>query len=75
MERSGKSINNFPAALPPIDSDMANQIFKDPYLFNFLGTDMSRREVEIEHQLTEHIQKFLLELEQGVAFAGRFIWK
>lgn len=71
MECTGKSVNNFPAALPPADSDMANQIFKDPYLFDFLGTDMPRREVEIEHQLTEHIQNFLLELGQGFAFVGR----
>ena len=71
MERSGKSVNNFTVALPPLDSDMANQIFKDPYLFDFLGTDMPRREVEIEQKLTEHIQKFLLELGQGFAFVGR----
>jgi len=71
LERTGKSVNNFPIALPPADSDMANQIFKDPYLFDFLGTDMPRREVEIERQLTEHIQKFLLELGQGFAFVGR----
>ena len=45
MERAGKSVNNFPVALPPVDSDMADQIFKDPYLFDFLGTDMPRREV------------------------------
>lgn len=71
IERTGKSVNNFPAALPPADSDMANQIFKDPYLFDFLGTDMPRREVEIERKLTEHIQNFLLELGQGFAFVGR----
>lgn len=71
MERSGKSVNNFEVALPPMDSDMANQIFKDPYLFDFLGTDVPRREVEIERKLTEHIQKFLLELGQGFAFVGR----
>lgn len=71
IERTGKSINNFPVALPPADSDMANQIFKDPYLFDFLGTDMPRREVEIERKLTEHIQNFLLELGQGFAFVGR----
>ena len=71
MERTVRSVNNFPAALPPIDSDMVNQVFKDPYLFDFLGTDMSRREVEIERQLTEHIQSFLLELGQGFAFVGR----
>ncbi len=62
MERAGKTVNNFPVALPPLDSDIANQVFKDPYLFDFLGTDMPRREVEIEQKLTEHIQSFLLEL-------------
>lgn len=71
MERSGRSVNNFPAALPPEDSDLVNQVFKDPYLFDFLGTDMPRREIEIERQLTEHIQSFLLELGQGFAFVGR----
>ncbi len=71
MERTGNTVNNFPIALPPMESDMVNQVFKDPYLFDFLGTDMPRREVEIERQLTEHIQKFLLELGQGFAFVGR----
>ena len=71
MERSGGSVNNFPIAFPPIESDMANQIFKDPYLFDFLGTDMPRREVGIERKLVEHMQKFLLELGQGFAFVGR----
>ena len=71
MARSGKSVNNFPEAFPPTDSDMVNQVFKDPYLFDFLGTDMPRREVEVERQLTEHIQSFLLELGQGFAFVGR----
>ena len=37
--RHGKAQNNFPATLPPPDSDMAAQVFKDPYLFDFLGTD------------------------------------
>lgn len=58
LERTGKSVNNFPIALPPADSDMADQIFKDPYLFDFLGTDMPRREVEIERQLTEPYTEF-----------------
>lgn len=71
MERSGKSVNNFPTALPSADSDLVNQVFKDPYLFDFLGTDMPRREGEIERKLTEHIQSFLLELGQGFAFVGR----
>ena len=70
-ERQGKAINNFQAALPPADSDMAVQIFKDPYVFDFLGTADPRREAELEQKLIDHIQQFLLELGQGFAFVGR----
>jgi len=69
--RFGKAQNNFIATLPSVDSDMAVQIFKDPYLFDFLGTDAPRREAELEQGLMDHIQKFLLELGQGFAFVGR----
>ena len=69
--RHGKAQSNFLATLPPPDSDMAAQVFKDPYLFDFLGTDAPRREVELEQGLVAHIQKFLLELGQGFAFVGR----
>ncbi len=69
--RHGKAQNNFSATLPPEDSDMAAQIFKDPYLFDFLGTDAPRREKQLEQGLIDHIQKFLLELGQGFAFVGR----
>ena len=41
--RQGKVISNFKATLPPADSDMAAQVFKDPYLFDFLGTADLRR--------------------------------
>jgi predicted nuclease of restriction endonuclease-like (RecB) superfamily len=69
--RHGKAQNNFPATLPPPASDMAVQVFKDPYLFDFLGTDAPRREQQLEQGLIDHIQKFLLELGQGFAFVGR----
>jgi predicted nuclease of restriction endonuclease-like (RecB) superfamily len=69
--RSGKSQNNFALTLPPADSDLATQIFKDPYLFDFLGTADPRREAEVEQALVDHIQKFLLELGAGFAFVGR----
>lgn len=71
MERLGRNVNNFSDALSPIDSELVNQVFRDPYLFGFPGTDMPRRAVEIERKLTEHIQSFLLELRQGFAFMGR----
>jgi predicted nuclease of restriction endonuclease-like (RecB) superfamily len=70
-ERIGQSTNNFDIALPPVDSDMANQVFKDPYVFDFLGTADTRREVELEQKLIDHLEKFLLELGQGFAFVGR----
>ena len=57
--------------LPSHDSDFVRYTFKDPYIFDFLGTDAPRRELEVERKLTEHIQQFLLELGQGFAFVGR----
>jgi len=71
IDRQGKAINNFDVSLPPFDSEMAREIFKDPYLFDYIGTDEKRRETKIEKELTEHIEKFLLELGQGFAFVGR----
>ncbi|MEK6706077.1 MAG: PDDEXK nuclease domain-containing protein, partial [Bdellovibrionota bacterium] len=70
-ERQGKAVTNFPTTLPPADSDMATQIFKDPYLFDFSVTAYLRRERELEQSLVDHIQKFLLELGAGFAFVGR----
>lgn len=70
-QRQGKAVNNFALALPPDDSDMAVQIFKDPYLFDFLGTADTRKEREVEQALIDHVQQFLLELGSGFAFVGR----
>ena len=69
--RHGKALTNFKATLPPADSDLAAQVFKDPYLFDFLGTADPRREREVEQALVDHIQHFLLELGSGFAFVGR----
>jgi predicted nuclease of restriction endonuclease-like (RecB) superfamily len=70
-QRQGKAITNFAATLPPGDSDLATQVFKDPYLFDFLGTIDPRREREVEQALIERIQRFLLELGIGFAYVGR----
>ncbi|MBL7219146.1 MAG: DUF1016 family protein [Phycisphaerae bacterium] len=69
--RQGKAISNFELALPPTDSDMASQVFKDPYLFDFLGTADLSREREVEQALMDHVQRFLLEMGAGFAFVGR----
>jgi predicted nuclease of restriction endonuclease-like (RecB) superfamily len=70
-QRHARAITNFKATLPPTDSDMAVQVFKDPYVFDFLGTADPRREREVEQALVDHIQRFLLELGSGFAFVGR----
>lgn len=70
-KRHGKALTNFKKTLPPAQSDMAAQVFKDPYLFDFLGTADPRREREVEQALVDHIQRFLLELGTGFAFVGR----
>ena len=67
-ERQGKAVSNFKDTLPPADSDLASQVFKDPYLFDFLGTADPRREREVEQAPLDHVQRFLLELGAGFAF-------
>jgi predicted nuclease of restriction endonuclease-like (RecB) superfamily len=69
--REGKSINNFKNTLPEPFSDLANQIIKDPYIFDFLALSESYQEKDIEKQLVQHITKFLLELGKGFAFIGQ----
>jgi predicted nuclease of restriction endonuclease-like (RecB) superfamily len=69
--RQGNAVNNFNEALPPVDSDLAAQSFKDPYIFNFIGNTQDIKERELEQKLVDHVQKFLLELGQGFAFVGR----
>jgi len=69
--RAGRAQNNFALTMPPAESDMAAQLFKDPYLFDFIGTADPRREAEVEQALMDHVQRFLLELGAGFAFVGR----
>ncbi|MET3934922.1 PDDEXK nuclease domain-containing protein [Arthrobacter sp. OAP107] len=69
-ERSGQAVTNFSATMPESDSDLAQQSLKDPYVFDFLSLTDRRNERELEHQLIQHVEKFLLELGQGFAFVG-----
>lgn len=70
-ERQGKAITNFEQALPQPQSDLAKQILKDPYNFDFLTLSEQALERDIEEALVQHITKFLLELGSGFAFVGR----
>jgi len=67
----GKAQANFTRTLPAPQSDLANQILKDPYNFDFLALTDNYNERALEDALTENITKFLLELGQGFAYVGR----
>lgn len=69
-KRMGGAITNFDRTLPAPQSDLARQLLKDPYHFDFLtvGTDIQER--ELEQALVNHIRDFLLELGVGFAFLG-----
>jgi len=69
--RKGKSTTNFTLTLPQVQSDLAQQTIKDPYIFDFLTMTKQYNELELEKSLTDHITQFLLELGSGFAYIGR----
>jgi predicted nuclease of restriction endonuclease-like (RecB) superfamily len=69
--RQGKAITNFKVTLPKPQSDLANQLLKDPYNFNFLTLEKDVQELKLERQLVKNITQFLLELGKGFAYMGR----
>ncbi len=69
--RQGKAVTNFKEKLPLAQSNLASQILKDPYIFDFLSIGEDAHEREIEKSLILHMQKFLLELGEGFSFVGR----
>ena len=71
FERQGKSITNFTRTLPLPQSDLAQQITKDPYIVDIMEIRQEMSEREIEAYLNSHISQFLLELGHGFTYYGR----
>ncbi|HBK83954.1 MAG TPA: DUF1016 domain-containing protein [Flavobacterium sp.] len=71
LERKGSKSNNFKNTLANSQQQLAIQIVKDPYNFDFLELHEDALEKVIEDELTKHITKFLLELGKGFAFVGK----
>jgi predicted nuclease of restriction endonuclease-like (RecB) superfamily len=69
-KRQGAALTNFEQTLPALQSDLARQLLKDPYSFDFLGLGDEAQEREVEQALLLHIRDFLLELGVGFAFVG-----
>ncbi len=70
-ERQAKAITNFSKTLPALQSDLAQQTTKDPYVFNFLAMTEDYNERELEDALVANVTKFLVELGTGFAYMGR----
>lgn len=70
FERQGNALTNFHRTLPQPQSDLAQELIKDPYHFDFLTLGPDLLERDLERSLIEHIRDFLLELGKGFAFVG-----
>ncbi|MBB5643694.1 PDDEXK nuclease domain-containing protein [Cryobacterium roopkundense] len=71
LERSGSAPSNFNAELTPADSELAKQLSKDPYVFDFLELTEDAAERDLEQALMDRIVDTLRELGTGFAFVGR----
>jgi predicted nuclease of restriction endonuclease-like (RecB) superfamily len=70
FDRQGHALTNFDRTLPAPQSELAQQLMKDPYNFDFLTLGPEMQERDLEQSLLEHIRDFILELGKGFAFVG-----
>ena len=68
---TAKKVSNFSVRLPKPQSDLANYLMKDPYIFDIMGQTDKMAERDIEKQLISHITKYLLEMGSGFAFVAQ----
>ena len=68
---TAKKVSNFSARLPKPQSDLANYLMKDPYIFDLMGQTDKMAERDLEQQLVSHITKYLLEMGSGFAFVAQ----
>jgi predicted nuclease of restriction endonuclease-like (RecB) superfamily len=68
--RQGGALTNFSRTLPARQSELAQQIIKDPYSFDFLSLGPDMLERDLERGLIEHLRSLILELGKGFAFVG-----
>lgn len=70
-KRQGMLTSNFTSSLPAYESELAMQLFKDPYQLDFIMLGEEAKERDLENALMNQVTKFLLELGEGFAFMGR----
>lgn len=70
-EREGNAISNFQLTLPTPQSDLAQEITRDPYVFDFIAVRERYDEKELKDALMNNVQRFFMELGTGFALLGR----
>lgn len=70
FDRQGKALTNFHRTLPAPQSELAQEIIKDPYYFDFLALGPEMLERDLERGLLENLRSLILELGKGFAFVG-----
>ena len=74
---SNNKVNNFTTTLPAPQSDLANYLLKDPYIFDLAGAKEKADERDIEEQLVKHVTRYLLEMLckplHNISYANKFI--
>ena len=67
----GSAVTNFSQTLPLPQSQLAKEILKDPYHFDFLTMKEKYDEHDLEEALVANVTQFLLELGKGFSYVGR----
>ena len=65
-----KKLTNFENKLPAMQSELARDVIKDPYIFELEGIKEEVIEKDIENAMIEKIKNVLLELGKGFSFVG-----
>lgn len=68
LGRTGSALTSFTTRLPASDSDLAQQLVKDPYVFDFLNLTKRVAERELEYDLVANLQRLL-------ASGQRYFWR
>ena len=69
-QEANRKLNNFNGTLVRPQSDLANDIMKDPYILDLTGLGDKYAELDLERAMVNRIKNVLMELGSGFSFVG-----
>jgi len=70
QSKEARKLTNFTSMLPLTQGELANDVIKDPYIFELTGLKEKVLEKDVEHAMIEKIKTVMLELGRGFSFVG-----